>query len=201
MRNTCNKTILFCFATGIWTLRFHEMYFQICLPFLSLSFLFPQKMRTLKFKCCTFFKNRQFWELFQKRFTTGSCDFRGVDTMYSLAPYIYNFMKTRVLSPHAVGATTQPCRQPDLHWNLWQAHKESNSHWNRLLEESQCKVWIRFLLVAVVKLCRVVKRAVGAIRNPADNLTYTETSGKLTRRVSEIWACWGRNPVSRVGVR
>ena len=35
----------------------------------------------------TFSKNRQIWELFQKRFATGICDFKGALTMYSFTPY------------------------------------------------------------------------------------------------------------------
>ena len=41
------------------------------------------------FKFVTFSKNQQFGELFQKRFASGICDFRGAPRMYSFPPYTF----------------------------------------------------------------------------------------------------------------
>ena len=45
------------------------------------------------FKFATFSKNQQYWELFQKRFAGGICDFRGAPPGYRVTPYIFNLTK------------------------------------------------------------------------------------------------------------
>ena len=82
------EIFLFCFATGICTLSFpvknnFELFF-IFQIFKILSFLLFQKTNNpvnfFKNVFATFSKNRQFGDLFEKRFAGGICDLGGYRT-------------------------------------------------------------------------------------------------------------------------